>query len=77
MCLAIPQDLNEWGDFDVAAPLALLWTAKYLYPKQFADINMLTEEKTFYSRFYGEQLSTADLKEILYGIGGSKVNFGA
>jgi iron complex transport system substrate-binding protein len=73
----IPQDLNEWGDFDVAAPLALLWTAKYLYPKQFADINMMTEAKAFYARFYGEQLSTANLNEILYGIGGSKVNFGA
>jgi iron complex transport system substrate-binding protein len=73
----IPQDLNEWGDFDVAAPLALLWTAKYVYPSQFASINMVTEAKTFYSRFYGRNLNTADLNEILYGIGGSKVNFGA
>jgi iron complex transport system substrate-binding protein len=73
----IPQDLNEWGDFDVAAPLALLWAAKYLYPHQFADINMVTEAKAFYSRFYGENLTMADLNEILYGIGGSKVNFGA
>lgn len=74
---SIPQDLNEWGDFDVAAPLALLWTAKYLYPQKFADINMMAEAKTFYARFYGENLSTADLNEILYGIGGSNVNFGA
>jgi iron complex transport system substrate-binding protein len=74
---SIPQDLNEWGDFDVAAPMGLLWTAKYLFPKQFADINMVTEAKQFYSRFYGENLSMADLNEILYGIGGSKVNFGA
>jgi iron complex transport system substrate-binding protein len=74
---SIPQDLNEWGDFDVAAPLALLWVAKYLYPSHFADINMVAEAKAFYSRFYGEQLSTADLNEILYGIGGSTVNFGA
>lgn len=74
---AIPQDLNEWGDFDVAAPLALLWTAKYLFPGQFTGINMTTEARTFYSRFYGERLSTADLNEILYGTGGSKVNFGA
>jgi len=73
----IPQDLNEWGDFDVAAPLALLWTAKYLYPEQFTDINMVSEAKTFYSRFYGQQLTKADLNEILYGIGGSTVNFGA
>ncbi len=74
---SIPQDLNEWGDFDVAAPLALLWTAKYLYPSHFADINMAAQAKAFYSRFYGENLTTADLNEILYGIGGSKVNFGA
>ena len=51
--VSIPQDLNEWGDFDVAAPLALLWTAKYLYPKQFTGINMVSEAKTFYSRFFG------------------------
>lgn len=74
---SIPQDLNEWGDFDVAAPLALLWTAKFIYPKQFANINMVTEARAFYSRFYGEKLTKADLNEILYGIGGSKVNFGA
>ena len=75
--VSIPQDLNEWGDFDVAAPLALLWTAKFLYPKQFTDINMVSEAKTFYSRFFGRQLTKADLNEILYGIGGSTVNFGA
>jgi iron complex transport system substrate-binding protein len=74
---SIPQDLNEWGDFDVAAPLALLWTAKFVYPNEFKDINMTAEAKTFYKTFYGENLSTADLNEILYGIGGSKVNFGA
>jgi iron complex transport system substrate-binding protein len=61
----------------VAAPLALLWTAKFVYPNEFKDINMTSEAKTFYKTFYGETLSTADLNEILYGIGGSKVNFGA
>jgi iron complex transport system substrate-binding protein len=75
--VSVPQDLNEWGDFDVTAPLALLWTAKDVYPQQFSDINMVSEATTFYSRFFGENLTTADLNEILYGTGGSQVNFGA
>jgi hypothetical protein len=54
---SIPQDLNGWGDFDVAAPLALLWTAEDPYPKQFADINMLSEARYFYSEFVRENLS--------------------
>jgi iron complex transport system substrate-binding protein len=73
---AIPQDLNEWGDFDASAPLALLWTAKFVYPKQFANINMYSEAKSFYATFWHKNLTKADLDEILYGIGGSKVNFG-
>jgi iron complex transport system substrate-binding protein len=74
---AVPQDLNEWGDYDIAAPLGLLWTAKDLYPQQFADINMASEAEAFYARFFGVQVTQADLNEILYGIGGSTVNFGA
>jgi iron complex transport system substrate-binding protein len=74
---AIPQDLNEWGDFGVGDALSVLWTAKYLYPQRFADINMTSEAKAFYKQFFHINLSTSDLNEILYGIGGSKVNFGS
>ena len=74
---SIPQDLNEWGDFDVAAPLAVLWVAKFVYPRQFGNVDFYNEAKAFYATFYGETLSHANLDEILYGIGGSTINFGA
>ena len=74
---SIPQDLNEWGDFDVAAPLAVLWVAKFVYPRQFGNVDFYNEAKAFYATFYGENLSHANLDEILYGIGGSTINFGA
>ncbi|MBV9728989.1 MAG: ABC transporter substrate-binding protein [Pseudonocardiales bacterium] len=73
----IPQDLNEWGDFGAPDALGLLWTAKYLYPQQFSDIDMDTMTKNFLSRFYGVNLSKAQLDEILNGIGGSTVNYGS
>ncbi|MBV9162381.1 MAG: ABC transporter substrate-binding protein [Pseudonocardiales bacterium] len=72
---AIPQDLNEWGDFGVGDALSLLWTAKDLYPQRFADIDLMSQARTFYARFFHINLSVSDLNEILYGIGGSKVNF--
>jgi hypothetical protein len=53
------------------------WTAEDPYAKHFADINMLSEARYRYSEFVRENLSRAGLDEILYGFGGSKVNFGA
>jgi hypothetical protein len=38
---------------------------------------MASEAEAFYARFFGVQVTQADLNEILYGIGGSTVNFGA
>ncbi|MBV9162378.1 MAG: ABC transporter substrate-binding protein [Pseudonocardiales bacterium] len=61
----IPQGLNTWGDNTAEQPLGLLWTAKYLYPMQFAKTDMAEEVKTFYSRFLQVNLTDAQANQIL------------
>lgn len=61
----IPQGLNTWGDNTVEQPLGLLWTAKELYPKQFATTDLASQTKRFYARFLHVNLTDGQIKAIL------------
>jgi iron complex transport system substrate-binding protein len=41
------------------------WAAKLLYPKQFANLNMVAVVQNFYSEFFNYKLTDAGANEIL------------
>lgn len=45
--------------------LQLMWIAKLLHPDKFADLDMATELKEFYSRFFDYQLTHEQAEKIL------------
>ena len=45
--------------------LQVLWLAKTLYPKLFADLDMRAKVREFYTKFYNYDLSEDELTEIL------------
>ena len=45
--------------------MAILWTAMTVYPELFSDIDLKTEIKQFYSRFFNLDLDDAMVKKIL------------
>ena len=61
----IPEGVNTWGDNTVEQPLGLLWTAKDIYPKQFAYINLVAQTQQFYSRFFGVDLSVTQANDLI------------
>ncbi len=67
----MPNGVSRWGHPTNAleTPLAILWTAKLLYPDLFADINMQEEVKYFYSNFYEWDLTDEYVEKILSGEG--------
>lgn len=68
--LKMPNGISRWGHpGSLETPLAILWTAKTLYPDSFSDLDMTKETHDFYSRFFGIELSDEDVKNILAGTG--------
>lgn len=68
--LALPNGISRWGHFSsLETPLAVLWTAKTVYPDKFADIDMADETRSFYKEFFDWELSDADVDKILSGVG--------
>lgn len=67
----MPNGVSRWGHPTNAleTPLAILWTAKLLYPDLFADINMQEEVKYFYSTFFEWDLTDEYVEKILSGEG--------
>ena len=61
----IPSGFNIWGDNTVEEPLGVLWTAQYLYPQLFADINLAQETGNFYTKFFGVRLSPEQITRLL------------
>lgn len=50
-------------------PLAIVWTAKTVYPELFGDINLETQVKGFYKQFFNLNLDKEMLDKILNGRG--------
>ncbi len=61
----VPEGVNTWGDNTVEQPLGLLWTAKDIYPKQFASINLVAQTQEFYSRFFGVKLTSQQASDLI------------
>lgn len=68
--LALPNGISRWGHFSsLETPLAVMWTAKTLYPEKFTDIDMVAETKYFYKEFFRMDLTDETVQKILSGEG--------
>jgi iron complex transport system substrate-binding protein len=66
----LPSGISRWGHpSSPETPLAILWTAKTLYPDRFTDLDMTRECDHFYKEFFGMQLSDEVIQNILFGEG--------
>ncbi|MDD3851373.1 MAG: ABC transporter substrate-binding protein [Firmicutes bacterium] len=66
----LPQGISRWGHpGSVETPLAILWTAKTVYPELFGHIDMESEVEYFYKEFFGYQLSPEMIEQVLSGEG--------
>lgn len=66
----MPIGISRWGHpGGLETPLAIMWTAKLLYPEHFQDINIEDEARSFYQHFFNYQVSDAMLANILSGEG--------
>lgn len=66
----LPSGISRWGHpSSPETPLAILWTAKTLYPDRFNDLDMAGECRNFYKEFFGMELSDEVIQNILYGDG--------
>lgn len=66
----LPLGVSRWGHpYSIETPLAILWTAKTVYPELFADVDLEKETRDFYLNFFDYELSDAQLAKILSGRG--------
>ena len=66
----MPIGISRWGHpGSLETPLALLWTAKTIYPDYFRDIDITAETKAFYKQFFNYDLSDELVRQMLSGQG--------
>jgi iron complex transport system substrate-binding protein len=66
----IPVGISRWGHpGGLETPLAIVWTAKKIYPDLFQDINMEKEVILFYKQFFNLSLGDKLVDKILSGKG--------
>jgi iron complex transport system substrate-binding protein len=66
----LPVGISRWGHpGSLETPLAILWTAKAIYPEKLQRIDMAAEMKYFYQKFFNFELSEETIKQILNGKG--------
>lgn len=66
----MPVGISRWGHpGSLETPLALVWTARLLYPERCADIDMQGLTGRFYRDFFGLELDPNQIEEILSGQG--------
>lgn len=66
----LPLGVSRWGHpYSIETPLAILWTAKTIYPALFADVDIEKETRDFYKKFFDYELSDKQLATILSGRG--------
>ena len=62
----MPLGISRWGHpTSIETPLAILWTAKTLYPDYFEDIDLKVEARYFYKEFFEYDISEEFLDLIL------------
>lgn len=63
---AIPVGISRWGHpGGLETPLAILWTAKKVYPGYFSHIDLRKEIKHFYHQFFNFNLTDEMITRIL------------
>lgn len=66
----MPNGVSRWGHpGSLETPLAMLWTAKTIYPEHFSDLDLKQETKKFYKEFFGLDLNDETISQILSGNG--------
>lgn len=66
----MPIGISRWGHpGSLEIPLAILWTAKTVYPNRFPELDIAAETRTFYRQFFDYDLSDEMLGMILSGRG--------
>ncbi|MDD3652603.1 MAG: ABC transporter substrate-binding protein [Desulfotomaculaceae bacterium] len=66
----MPNGVSRWGHpGSLETPLAILWTAKTIYPDRFTDLDMVAETKTFYKDYFRYEVSDDEVASILSGVG--------
>ncbi|MDD4334280.1 MAG: ABC transporter substrate-binding protein [Desulfotomaculaceae bacterium] len=66
----MPIGISRWGHpGSLETPLAILWTAKTLYPDLFSDIDMVAETKYFYREIFNYPISDQLVARVLSGQG--------
>jgi iron complex transport system substrate-binding protein len=64
----LPNGISRWGHpGSVETPLALLWTAKTVYPEKFSHIDMNEEVSYYYKTFFNMDLDDEMIETILRG----------
>lgn len=61
----IPLGMYRWYVTCSDSPMMLLWMAKQHHPDLFKDIDFNQTMKDFYQKFYGLELTDADLEQII------------
>lgn len=70
----LPVGISRWGHPNsIETPLAIMWTAKKLYPDRFEDISIEDRAREFYSDFYRTEIDDELLEKILSGKGMRRV----
>lgn len=62
---ALPVGAHAWGNRTSELPLTVLWAAKRLYPDFLPGLDMAAEAQRFYRQFFGVQLSTEEVQDLL------------
>jgi iron complex transport system substrate-binding protein len=62
-----PQGLFPWCRTGPEVAIHIVWAGKFLHPTLFEDIDMAAMTKSFYSTFYGANLSDEQISKILSG----------
>ena len=63
------EQILLWNPVGLETPLAIIWTAKTVYPELFQDIDMRKEVRAFYRQFFNLSLNDRMLDKILRGKG--------
>jgi iron complex transport system substrate-binding protein len=66
----IPVGISRWGHpGGMETPLAMIWTAKTLYPERFTDVDIRRIMFDFYADFFDHTISREMTDQILSGKG--------
>lgn len=66
----LPIGISRWGHpGGLETPLAMLWTAKLLYPQYYADLDMQKLTRDFYKQYFNFDVDETTVDQILNGQG--------